>query len=216
MNENEPVINEMLNPEEGNIATPEQCKTEDNQRCRCRKRHCICKIVLYALFAIAVIVLYILHFTSGNCKKTATSPFVPGSIPNSGEIVYINIDSINSHYALVEILQADIDAEKARQEAIFQNRQKSLENKYAIFQRNYQSNQLTPVQIENTQQQLVAEGQQLQTEYEMVMQSLSDRQLTALKQISDSLTNAAHRINASRNASFIFMYQTGGQLLVAD
>lgn len=62
----------------------------------------------------------------------------------------------------------------------------------------------------------MAESQQLKAEYETVMENLSNRQLTALKQIADSLTNAAQRINSSRNASFIFMYQTGGQLLVAD
>jgi len=212
MNENELISNEKLTSES-------TCMNEDaanNEKCRCGKKICICKMMVYSLFAVAIIVLYILHFTAGSCQQKSDNMPIASTVSHSGEIVYINIDSINTHYELVKILQEDIDAEKAKQEVIFQNRQKSLENKYAIFQKNYQSNQLTPVQIENTQQQLVAESQQLQTEYEVVMENLSNRQLTALKQISDSLTNAAHRINKSCNASFIFMYQTGGQLLVAD
>ena len=216
MNENEPTMNEISNKEIEKVTPQEQPEMENNEKCRCGKKHCICKIALYSLFAIAIIVLYILHFTSGSCKKTTTSAVVSSDTPNSGEIVYINVDTINANYELVKILQADIAAENAKQEAIFQNRQKSLEGKYARFQQNYQSNQLTPIQIENTQQQLMAESQQLKAEYETVMENLSNRQLTALKQIADSLTNAAQRINSSRNASFIFMYQTGGQLLVAD
>jgi outer membrane protein len=227
MNENEAITDDMLNveidkiasqkqPEEEKVAPQEQPETENNEKCRCAKRHCIYKIVLYSLFAVAIIVLYILHFTSGSCKKATTPAVVPSGVPTSGEIVYINMDSINAHYELVKILQTDIEAEKVKQEDIFQNRQKSLENKYAIFERNYQSNQLTPVQIENTQQQLMAESEQLKADYEMVMENLSSRHSMALKQIYDSLTNTTHRINSSRNASFIFMYQTGGQLLVAD
>ena len=34
--------------------------------------------------------------------------------------------------------------------------------------------------------------------------------------MADSLNAAAQRVNASHNASYIFSYQSGGQLLYAD
>ncbi|MEG2071413.1 MAG: OmpH family outer membrane protein, partial [Bacteroidales bacterium] len=128
----------------------------------------------------------------------------------------VNIDTINSKYLLVNILTKDIEAEMAKQEAIFANRQKSFQSKYEQFQKNYQANVLTPVQVENTQAQLMKESETLQADYEKVFGDLQARENAALKQISDSLITITKRINAKRNASFIFSYQAGGQLISAD
>lgn len=174
----------------------------------------ICRIVLDLLMIIAIIVLFILYFFFPK-EKTHQTPVYKG-VPGTGEIVYINIDTINENYDLVDILTKDIETEQAKQEAIFANRQKALENKYNQFQKNYQANILTPAQIQNTQEQLTKENSILQQEYEQVSSDLQTRHLAALQQIADSLMNAAKRINAGRNASYIFTYQYGGQLIVAD
>jgi Skp family chaperone for outer membrane proteins len=189
-----------------------QVKKEKN--CHKGKTFPICRIVLDTLMIIAIVVLFILYFFFPR-EKSHPTPVYKG-VPGTGEIVYINIDSINKNYDLVGILTKDIETEQAKQEAIFANRQKALENKYSQFQKNYQANILTPAQIQNTQEQLTNENNILQQEYEKVSSDLQTRHLTALQQIADSLMNAAKRINAGRNASYIFTYQYGGQLIVAD
>ena len=136
--------------------------------------------------------------------------------PRSGEIIYINIDSVNANYELVDILTKDIEAEMSKQEAVFQNRQAALERKYNQFQQNYQAGILTQIQVENAQQQLMQESETLKADYERVMGDLEARQAAALKQIADSVINATKLINAERNASFVFSYQYGGQLIDAD
>ena len=163
---------------------------------------------------IAIIVLFLFYFFFPREKATPKPTYKV--LPGTGEIVYINIDTINENYDLVDILTKDIETEQAKQEAIFANRQKALENKYNQFQKNYQANILTPAQIQNTQEQLTKENTILQQEYEKVSSDLQTRHMAALQQIADSLMSAAKRINAGRNASFIFTYQYGGQLIVAD
>ena len=173
-------------------------------------------MMINCLLIVAVVILYILHF-AGNKNQPVAYTYTPAEgVAGTGEIVYINIDTINAHYKLVEILTDDIDAEKKRQEVSFANRQKTLENKYAQFQKNYQANILTQVQVENTQMQLMQESETLQQEYEQVLSHLQARQMAALQQIADSLIAASQRVNSTRNASFIFSYQYGGQLIVAD
>lgn len=172
------------------------------------------RIVLDLFMIIAIIVLFLLYFFFPK-EKAAPKPTYTG-LPGTGKIVYINIDTINENYDLVDILTKDIETEQAKQEAIFANRQKALENKYNQFQKNYQANILTPAQIQNTQEQLTKESTILQQEYDKVSSDLQTRHMAALQQIADSLMNAAKRINAGRNASFIFTYQYGGQLIVAD
>jgi Outer membrane protein len=173
--------------------------------------------ICISILTIAVIVLYVLHFI-GNKKQNDPIVYTSAenAVPGSGEVVYINIDTINKYYKLVDILTNDIDAERSKQEAIFANRQKAFENKYAQFQQNYQANILTPVQVQNSQQQLMQESETLQYEYEQVINNLQNRQMAALQQIADSLMAASRQVNATRNASFVFSYQYGGQLILAD
>jgi len=189
-----------------------QANCETKKKCNCN----LCRWIVEAILAIAVIVLYILYFCFPKTTHHIPAQTVVNTEPRSGEIIYINIDSVNANYELVDILTKDIEAEMSKQEAVFQNRQSALERKYNQFQQNYQSGILTQVQIENAQQQLMQESENLKADYERVMGDLEARQAAALKQIADSVITATQRINAERNASFVFSYQYGGQLLDAD
>ena len=119
-----------------------------------------------------MIVLFILHFT-GNGKKTAAIE-KPAEVGN-GEIVYINIDTINEHYELIKILTDSIDADKQKQAVVFQNRQKALEQKLANFQQNYSSGSLTSQQAQYAQQGLEEESNRLQSDYAQALESLESR-----------------------------------------
>ncbi len=207
--------------EETNLTSVEEKKeievipqVQKEKDCHKRMLSPIFRIVLDLFMIIAIIVLFLLYFFFPREKATPKPTYT--GLPGTGEIVYINIDTINENYDLVDILTKDIETEQAKQEAIFANRQKALENKYNQFQKNYQANILTPAQIQNTQEQLTKENTILQQEYEKVSSDLQTRHMAALQQIADSLMSAAKRINSGRNASFIFTYQYGGQLIVAD
>ena len=56
----------------------------------------------------------------------------------------------------------------------------------------------------------------MQRDYSNYMEDFQARYAAALEQMADSLNEAAKRVNASYNASYIFTYQSGGQLLYAD
>ena len=172
-------------------------------------------IAAYFVFLAALIVLYVLHFTAPKAPV-----FIPKEIvgePGSGEVVFVNLDVINEEYALVTILTGDIQAEMAKQEAIFTNKEKAFERKYNQFQENMNAGILTQVQMEHAQQQLMQEYQQLEADKERIFDNLQARQAAALVQIYDSLQAAVKRINLQRNASFVLTYQSQNPfLLVTD
>ena len=188
----------------------EEVKPSCEKKCNCQMLHWI----LEALLLIGVITLFILHFAGS--KKTAVID-KPAEVGN-GEIVFINIDTINENYELVKILTDSIDADKQKQAVVFQNRQKALEQKAANFEKNYSSGSLTPQQAQYAQQSLQEESTRLQNDYAQALESLEARYIAAQQQMNDSLLAAAKRVNASYNASYIFAYQGGGgsQLLYAD
>jgi outer membrane protein len=175
----------------------------------------LCNLISLSLLFVAVIVLYVLHFTAPKAPV-----FTPREIvgePGTGEIVYVNLDSVNEHYELVTILTGDIKMEMAKQEAIFANRENAFQRKYNQFQENMNSGVLTQVQMENAQTQLMQEYQQLEEDKDRIFNNLQARQSEALLQVYDSLQAAVKRINMTRNASFVITYQSNSPfLLTAD
>ncbi|MBO7630266.1 MAG: OmpH family outer membrane protein [Bacteroidales bacterium] len=187
----------------------EEVKPSCEKKCNCQIFHWILEGVLLA----AVIALFILHFMDkGGKTPVMQKPTEVGT----GEVVYINIDSVNEKYEMVKILKDTLEAEQQKQEVIFNNRQKALENKAANFEKNYSSGSLTPQQAQYAQQSLQEESTRLQRDYSNYMEDFQARYAAALEQMADSLNAAAKRVNAAYNASYIFTYQDGGQLLYAD
>ncbi|HPT52515.1 MAG TPA: OmpH family outer membrane protein, partial [Bacteroidales bacterium] len=127
--------------------------------------------------------------------------------PGTGEVLYIDVDSINANYLLMEQLKAELEAEQNKQQAAFSARQNAFQKKYAQFQKNYQAGILTEAQVQNTNSQLEAESQKLEADYQQAIDDLSKRQYEANNRMLDSVKNVAARINQKRNASYILTYQ---------
>jgi len=173
----------------------------------------LCTAISLGVLFVAVIVLYILHFTT---PKAPT--FFPKEIigePGSGEIVFVNLDTINENYELVKILTGDIKTEMSKQEAIFTNKENAFQRKYKQFQDNVNAGVLTQLQMENAQNQLAQEYQQLEADKDRIFNDLQTRQAEALLQIYDSLQAAVNRINIERNASFVLSYQSQSPFILA-
>lgn len=173
----------------------------------------IFQYVFDALILGAVVTLFILHF-HGN-KNEYIAPTVSGQ-PGNGDVIYVNIDSINDQYEMVALLTDSIESERQRQAIVFQNRQKALEQKLSNYQNNMQMGQLTAQQAQYAEASLQQESQRLQSDYATAMEGLEARYAAALVQIADSLKAATARVNKKYNASFVFSYGAGSPMISAD
>ncbi len=199
--------------EEYNIQQPTTENVQAEKKCQ-HKKCFIARIILDAVMVIAIIVLFILHFCQP--KAEAYIPSVPEGKAGTGEILYVNIDSINEHYELIKILKDELEAEQVKQNTIFTNREKAFQTKLNNFQQNQQSGVLTPLQIQNSQAQLENEYQQIMADKERVMNDLMAKQSAANDQMLDSMLTVIRRINSVRNASFVFTYGYGSQMVLGD
>lgn len=184
----------------------------------CRRWHCIARLIFDLLMLAAVITLFVLY-GKDKCKggkKTAVVPETEQAVPGNGDILYVNIDTLNANYEMVNILTDSLQAEQKKKEVVFQNRQKALETKLRNYQNNLQTGQLNAQQAQYAEAALQQENQQLQSDYEQAMSSFEARYAAALSQIADSLKAATKRINEAHNASFIITYGGGSNLIVAD
>lgn len=178
-----------------------------------KKKQNVFSVVFYIFIGVAIAILYLLHFIAPKQQEVFIPKEYTGT-PGTGEVLYVNLDTINENYELVKILTGDIKTEMKKQETIFGNKEAAFQKKYAQFQENYSSGVLTPIQIENAQKQLQQEYELLESEKEMVFSNLQNRQTAALTQIYDSLQVIVKRINIQRNASFILTYQTGSPFMI--
>ena len=193
---------------ESSIITQEEYLKQPCKHSKCA----VWRIIFYSFLMIAIGVLYFFHFSKP--KQEIFTPKEFTGTPGTGEVLFMNLDTINAHYELVKILQDDIKAEMSKQEAIFANKENAFKKKYATFQENYSQGGLSQVQIENASRQLELEYQQLEANKERVFSDLQDRQATALMQIYDSIQAASYRVNAMKNASFVITYQTGSPFVL--
>lgn len=172
------------------------------------------RIIFYSLLTVAVIVLYLLYFLKPLSKSNVV---FKESTPGTGEMLYVNVDSISKHYELIKILNEDIEAEIAKQTTLFENKEKAFEKKYNQFQKNYEAGILTEMQVQLTSNQLQEEYQTIIQQKQQVLSHLEERQMIALTQVSDSIRKVSHLINMQLyNASYIFAYQDGAQILYGD
>ena len=215
----EPVEQEEIVVEESAGSACDQ-NTPEEDKCGkhpFKKYCCIARLIFDLLMLAAVITLFVLYAKGRPChKKAPTDTVAEAMTPGNGDILYVNIDSINANYEMVKILTDSIDAEKSKKEIVFQNRQKALETKLRNYQQNMQSGVLNAQQAQYAEASLQQESVQLQNDYEQALSTLEARYTAALSQIQDSLIAVTKRINAEKNASFIVTYGGGSNLILAD
>lgn len=105
-------------------------------------------LIINVVLGVAVVVLYILHFSGGE-TQTSNTEGSPVSEPikiesNEGEqpvavssnIGYINIDSLQDKYSLYDEMLNKLKAKQTRYEREFSSKMKSFEDKVQEFQKN--------------------------------------------------------------------------------
>jgi outer membrane protein len=132
-------------------------------------------------------------------------------------IVTINVDTVTEHFEYMKLLKSDLEQEAAKYEAELKPKYAAWEEKYYNYRTNLQNNVLTQTQIQNAEKQLAEEKNRLDglsAKYEEIM---AKKGLSVQNEITDSLKNAAKRVNeASYNANYIFAIGTGSAILYSN
>ena len=80
-----------------------QPEMETTKSCETGKKCHLCHLIFDLLLLAAVIALFVLHFCGNSCKKSAVVP-KPVEV-GTGEVVFVNIDSVNEKFEMIKILK---------------------------------------------------------------------------------------------------------------
>lgn len=175
--------------------------------------------IINGVLAVAIIVLFILFFTS-NKKNTAGDSallkIAEGDSTGVLPVAYVNIDSLLRHYNLYNDASEELLLESNKIKATAEQKGKQLESEYADFNKKAQNNAFLSqerydqetVRIRNLETSIQNQIQKLQYD-------LGEKQLRMNAQISDSIRINLEHYNKKANYQIIFSNTGMDNIIVA-
>ncbi len=172
-------------------------------------------IGLNVLLLIAVIVLYILHF-SGNGKNTSSQGGV-ATVNADAKIVYINMDTLLNNYTqsreLNEAFLKKLEANRTE----LNIKVKNFDREAADFRNKVENNGfMTRERAEQAQMDLMIKQQNLQKLQQEMTENAQREQMEINRKLYDAITNFLTEYNKSKGFQLILSTTLGGNVLFAQ
>ena len=169
-------------------------------------------LIVSIVLAVAVAVLYVLHFTGG-VKSGNGSDSDRAVIERDGlKIAYVKADSVILNYKLAEFLHDDFTKKQETYSGEYATKRKSFEKDAAAFQEKLQRGGfLSEDRAVQERNRLVGMEQEIMKMDQDLSARLGEMQNTNSKQVLDSLLSALKQFNADKNYDYIL---NGSSILI--
>jgi outer membrane protein len=174
-------------------------------------------LIFNIVLALAVIVLYVLHFTGiGTAKKTTekTSGIV-GSV-NGNRIFYVQIDSVISKFEMATDLSGEFESKYKSSEAQLQSKQQAYQNDVNDYQYKVQRQLVTRSEAQKIEQDLYAKQQNLIKLQQDLSQELTENQVVMNRQVINAIMEYLKENDARFNYKYVLGTSFGGNILYAN
>jgi len=172
-------------------------------------------LIFNIIIVIAIVVLYILHFTT-----SSTSPvFTAGSdstkvLDASAQTVYVNGDSLLEKYDYFKKAKKDFEAKTARTEAEITAKRTALEREFAAYQQ--QGASLSQDQRAKIEENLMRKEQELRAFSENAASKLQDEQVKFNEKLFDKVSDYLKEHTKGKNYKIVMNYTKGTGILYAN
>lgn len=174
-------------------------------------------LIFQIVLALAVIALFVLHFTgkggshgSSSGKDTASLKIAAGSI------VYVNIDTVFAQYQMTKDLSSEFQDKGKKFDTELQSKTKSLQQNYQDLQYKAQRGLEVRSKLEEMGQQLQLEEQNLYKLRDTYGAQLQEENTVMMRKIMNSIMEYLKEYNKEKNYSFIMGNTFDGKILYAD
>ncbi len=153
--------------------------------------------IVNGVLAVAIIVLYALHF-SGNAAPIKSSALEAGG----SKVAYFEIDSIQNNYEFFKEVKSALqvkDMENAKQLTTLKN---AFANKYQELQKNGQY--LSQAEIASRQQELAQLEKSYTSKEQQLSQELQEESFKRLQEVKKKIENYLLQYNKGKTFAYIF------------
>lgn len=172
-------------------------------------------VILNIVLLVAVLVLFIDRFSgSPEAKKQSTNTETATGQIVSGDIVYVNVDSLLNGYDLYNELKTQLLKKQQQSESNLASRSKQLERKMLEYQNKAQKGLMLRSEMEATEKKLMQEQQSLMQLKEELSMSLMEDEQAMNKQIYDSVQSVLKQYNANFSKHALILNNTMGSTIL--
>jgi outer membrane protein len=169
-------------------------------------------LILNGVLFVAIIVLYVLHFSSNNDQTQEPTAAVAAPLPVN--IAYINSDTLLKNYEFSKIAAGELENKKDELQAEYENRARGLQSEIENFQRNAQN--MTIAQARAVEEDLTKKQQNLLRYQETLTQTLVQEEAKISNELYDKVADYLRDYGISNNYQLVLTYQKGSGVLYAN
>ncbi|MDX9881796.1 MAG: OmpH family outer membrane protein [Prolixibacteraceae bacterium] len=172
-------------------------------------------LIVNVVMAVAIVLMYILYFTSG---KSGGSASEPGEKQDGNQdrlkIAYVKVDSLIVNYDLAQVLHDGFTQKQEAYTKEYASKRTQFEEQAVAFQEKVQRGGfLTQERAIQERDRLVGEEQQIARLDQELSTKLAQLQSENNKQLLDSLINYLKIYNADKKYDYIL---NSGEILIGD
>jgi outer membrane protein len=173
-------------------------------------------LILNAVLAVAVIVLYILFFTSKSGKSEAGSKAGSVDAQTSGGIVFIDIDSVYSKYTMYKDVVGELEQKMNTAQAQFQSKQQSFQKNLDDYKYKTDRGLVTRTEAAQIEQNLQQEQQQLMGLQNDLQNKLAEEQQVAQHKVLNSIMEYLKTMENGGKYQFVLGNAFGSNIMYAN
>ena len=168
-------------------------------------------LILNAVLLVAVVVLYILHFSSA---RPAGGAMTGGSMtPSDLKVAYINQDTLLKYYDFVKVKSDALEAKMKSYQGQLAARESSLQQEVQQYQQG--RGNLTMGQASLIEEGLQKKGQNLQLFQQSLSQQIEEERATVSRELYMKITDYLRDYSKQRGIMVVMKYDRDSDLLFA-
>lgn len=180
--------------------------------------------ILTAILAIAVVILFYLHFSSRadianvQDRQDSTRDHVITSLPKDlqgAKVLYVNIDSINNNYHAYTELANNANSNLQGQMAAYQRKAQDLQDRYAKLQEQVNMGTIT-TDAAAAEEVAINAGLEELKRMELNLQYLESEAMQKNDEISAQIAYYFEGYAEAKGIDYIMMYGTGMPIIYAN
>ena len=165
-------------------------------------------LILNAVLLVAVVILYVLHFSSGKVESTS-SPSDTSAV--NLKVAYIHSDSVLKHYEYLKVNREQLEAKTKKMDQDLRSRTVGLQNEISAYQRNVSS--MTLGQVRAVEEDLGKKQQNLQMYQQTLQQQLMQEEARLNKELYDRITGFLKGYGRERGLQVVLKFDPTSDML---
>lgn len=167
-------------------------------------------LVLNGVLLVAVVVLYILHFSG---KPSAGSSGASSGTPSDVKVAYINQDTVLKYYDFMKVNEDKLRAKAKSFDEQLTARQTSLQREVESYRQN--AGNLTIGQARTLEESLQQKGQNLQLFQQSLQQQMMEEEGKVATAVYEKLTAYLKDYSKQRGIEVVVKFDRGSDILFA-